>query len=341
MKKYLSCFSLLLFLGSLFILACGGSGSGGSDTPPLALDFTLPTNVINASSLQADSDTVRVDSISAPNGNALSEWAFRADKIISQINKTLNKVNNMSVKGIGAFNFKTAQGTVTGKISALSGDTTYTDEMVICLDGTLFHYLKWNADGTKVYSYRDHSIEPVDGTLTKGLKSEISYDSSNTASTVLTLAAYGQPWNVPPDVPGYPDSYLGEYAYATKGSDNTFTLKGVRSWEATARTAANSSNPFAGAVYFTGKIEADTSGSFLVYRTYNLAVCPGLFNESNTAAPGWCFDGVFAAAGTTVTLSNSPDPTATYWTDAKLKPIGIAYAASIKVVEAPTGKTCQ
>jgi hypothetical protein len=326
-------------IGSIFVLSCGSSSS--TDAPPASIDFSLPANVVNGSSVDVDSTTASISHIGTPGttyGNALSEWAYRTDKIIGQVNKVLDKLNKTNVKGIGTFSVTTAKGTITGKISALSGDATYAYEAAICFDGTLFQYVKWSADGAKAYVYRDHSIEPILGTLEKGLKSELTYDASDSASTSLIVAAYGEPWNVPVDVAALGNGFLSEYASATKGSDNTFTLKGVRAWEASERTASNKTDPFAGDVYFTGKIDADTSGKFVVYRIYN-TICTMTFNEANAATdPGWCFDGTFAAAGTTATF-NHADPTE-YWTTALLEPIGVAPSASMKVVEAPSGKTC-
>ena len=311
------------------------------------LDFALPSTIVSSSAVRAQSGTVVGAVVGQPENsalgiagsNVLTRWAFRIDRIINFTNTVLTRLNEKGVTAAsGTFTKELAGGTIKGQVAEIVNNANYNHLAIICLDDQKSLYIEWSTDGSKVHFIRDFKVDPAATGNTTDLKTEITYLESS--DTTIELNVYGTPWKIPADVSNSADGgdYLGEYVYATRGSDGNFTIKGVNAWESAERTSATAADAFVGDAFGTGKLNSDGSGDFLIYRVFSTLLCGSItFDPADTDSPGWCYSGSFDNAGSiTYSILNL----SSLWSDTALKPIGIAQDSSVKVVDFPSMVSC-
>lgn len=251
-------------------------------------------------------------------------WAWRVDKIITHLNRISARLNSDAVNEEGTFTGKGPDANVSGQVSAITGDENYDFEAIVCADDVKFHYLKWNTEGTKIYSIRDFSQNPMGFHESANLVSSVTY-SEGTPST-LDLYAYGAPWEVPFDITDA--SSMTEYMHWEKDANDVITVKGVNEW-----WQDSAPDAYTGDGWLTGSLDADGAGLFVGYRSYDTDACTEPFDQTDTEAPGWCKG---RDVGSDVEFTDEERDAA--WET--LSGIGIAQTDTLAAVELSTTLEC-
>ena len=321
---------------ALVAVGCGMKKKKEEETTSLPkIDFTFPNS---ATASLSDAELAQA----ADSGtNVLNEWSKRMDNAVGYINKTLEKLNGEKIQKAGSVSFKNASGqTIKVTVAAYTADSTYSQEGLVCVDASPMLLIRWNDDSSKVYALKDFAVEPYTATYKSTMKTELTYEKSTTST--ITAQSYGTPWSVPTDVSADTTNggtFLGETVKVSKDANSIFTIVGLNAWEAAARTAANKADAFVGDAYLTGSLSADNTGKFLAWRKFNTICGTTTFTESSTGNPGWCFVGTVTSTGS-ATYSVQAADIAAQWADSTLKPLGVAKATSVKVVEFPSSVSC-
>ena len=304
---------LLLMASLLFYQnGCGTRVGDPDDEADTANSSVLPTVVFDIP------ETISGLALAPGQDSLIYMWANRTERIIQDINGNLERLNSDTVPTTGEFSGKGPEGGMRGMIEDIS-DAPYTKKATICTKAGPMLVLKWDAEGNNIYFIRDFSISTVRTENRNTTVSEAYYTRTDTQTTVQ-LYVDGKPWRTPP---GQTATNLVESIYAVKDSSENMTLRGTNSWFNAEPTAANG--------YLVGSFDQNGAGEFLGYQ--DLDPNCSSFDETNTAAPGWCLGGDLSS-GSTYTAEQR-DST---WT--QLGSVGIEPFSNIKRVSMGADVTC-
>jgi len=239
-----------------------------------SLNFQVPTNAsTGAIALAGDS-------------NVLTEHGERMESIVAHINKVVDRLNSSSkLEKTGTSTFENESGKKIS-VSIADGTGTYTKQAIICTNSKPHIFMEWNE--TVLHMRKDWNQNPWRDTPSN-YKAEVLYDAN---ASILEINGYGTPWFVPPEILAdstHGGSFNTEYLRGALGSDGSFELQAVRSWDASAVTA------FTGDVWFSGRLNAEGIGFGKAYRRWNTALCGATTFDEN--ASNWCLGLSVAADG--------------------------------------------
>lgn len=276
------------------------------------IDFQFPDDVSDPAGF----------GIAEDENSILEHHSQRIDRTIFYLNAITSRLNSDGVNATGTFEKKGSDGTLNGYVQELAS-SAYAYQAVICHGSTVVTHMKWSSDSQKIHAIRNFAVA-IGGQPATDMVSQLTYDL--TTSPTLEMRTQGKPYAKPAVVTAGLDRVI-EYVEADRDFGGTMAIRGVADWY-----AANTTQ-FTADTYFTGQINSNGSGSYVAFRKFNSAACPGTFTETNLDAPGWC-------------LGRNLDADARYTADERaaawnnLKTIGIASEATLNSVSMDPELTC-
>jgi hypothetical protein len=289
----------------------GGQGASSSDAIP-TIDFTIPEITTGLELNSTASET-----------SVLEEWADRSERIISQVNNVLERLNSDKLAIPGSFTGKGPAQSMSGIIAAAS-NAEYDYEALVCVNKEPALVIKWKTDQSSIYFARDYSKNPLAESLAPELIAE-GYFTQADGIKNLKLNGHGKPWIKPLLI--IDGDYLAQYIDAKIDADNTFVMNGVNNWYESELVAGEAD------AYLTGKIESDGTGQYVAYRKFNTILCPNAFDEESQEASQWCLGRELGSS-----QSYTDEQRSAAWE--ALKDYGIAQKSELKTVSLSSELSC-
>ncbi len=327
----------------------GGTGNGSGNNPEIVatsflpqVDFALPfpdtsAQAASGANLTGPGSDPAVDPalVDAGTGtvvgnDVLATWTTRLDGQIRRANSIFATLDKAGVNHPGSFVKRGPDTSLAATVTALTNDSTYAYDAIVCRLGKPLTHVRWSSDGLKIAFERFDSAGAGVETKPTDMNLAVVYGKSASGAAVDFNAdgqAAGTPWEPESGTYGK-GARVTEAMHGERAADGTVILRGVNAWH------DDSAMPAVADGYLTGttapsQAGAPVAGSFVAYRRLDTADCPNAFNEAQPSAPGWCLgrdlgqDARYNDAGR-----------AAAWT--ALMPIGIESVSSLRVVPGPT-----
>lgn len=320
----------ICMLVAALVVACGTRAGNpkkpDGDTPKAVVsiprfdvDFAAtPAATASGANLTAQGDGLAED---------LAEGPRRARFIVDALNTLVDSLNGAEIPVDEVFTKSFPNGELTAKVTKAAAESGYDYIGVFCAGGRVFYETRWNEVGTKIVAVRDFELNPFtaeDPALQAGteMKAEVALDSSF-GTTKIDSRQHGKPRR---QSYVYPELDMATDLVRVESTEGGYLYRSAVALHA---SKDQKTADFTPQIHVAGKFASDGTEKMVAHHAGTPVLCPGAFDETNAAAPGWCF-GLERSATQDIPKFLAPTDRDAFW--AEIGSIGIVNASDLRAV---------